>query len=215
MGGWELWGVLIVGAAVWILGHLLRQSAEDDNKRGPSRQGPADRRPARPAGQPGQPVRPQQSSSELDRFLQEVARRKQAAEQQRARGEAGQKQQPRRPVRTRQETSDRPPRRRAEVVPQALPVEPVRERSTVDRPLETTVPVARAETPATVLPADVVEVVAQAAPAVTGRLFPPPRRQAAGPALQKLKAMLRTKDDLCAAIILREVLDRPISRRRR
>jgi hypothetical protein len=214
MGGWELWGVLIVGAAVWILGHLLRQGAEEENRRGPGRPPPPARRPDRPPGHPGRPPQP---STELDRFLQEVARRKQAVEQQRSR-EAAQKQQQqaRRQVRPRPETSDRPPRRRgAEAVPEVLPVEPIRRPPSVERPLETRVPVAqpvrRVEAPPPVVAAEVAEVL----PAASARVFPPTARQAPAPALQKLAAMLRTRDDLQAAIMLREVLDRPISRRRR
>jgi hypothetical protein len=215
MGGWEVWLVLIVGAAVWIVGHLLKQSAEEDSKRGPRPPVPPNRRPGAPPGQ--QPGRPQ-SSSELDRFLQEVARRKQAAEQQRGR-EAAQKQQARRPARPGQQTSDRSPRRRADVVPEVIAVEPVRQRATVDRALETTVPVAqparRVEPPATVFPAEVVEVLLPAAPAASARLFPATRRQTASPTLQKLAGMLHNKDDLRAGILLREILERPLSRRRR
>jgi hypothetical protein len=209
MNGWEVWLALIVAAAVWILGHLLRQGGDDAGKRGPA--GRPEGRPARPAAPPGR----SQSSTELDRFLQEVARRKQAAEQQRTREPAPAP--PRRPVRPREESPDRPPRRRMpEAIPQVLPAEPVRQRPSVERPLERVVPLVRptprAEPPVAVVPVEPAEVVLPA-PAV--RLFPPARRDTVSPTLQKLAAMLRSRDDLRAGIVLREILQPPLCHRRR
>jgi hypothetical protein len=214
MGGWELWGALIVGAAVWIIGHLLRQSAEESSRRGPIRPpNPEDRRP-RPNAPAGRP----QSQSDLDRFLQEVARRKQAAEQQRGREEPARQGPVRRPNQPRPPSSGQPRRRAQPGTPQVIPVEPVRQRPSVDRPLETVVPVvqpARTELVPTVLPVEPLPVALPAPAARARALFPPTQRQVPTPALQKLAAVFRSRENLRAGMILREVLDPPLAHRRR
>ena len=215
MGGWELWGALIVGAAIWIIGHLLRQNAEDNTKRGPARPANPDERRPRPNAPGGR----QQSPNELDRFLQEVGRRKQAAEQQRSR-EATARQVPvRRPNQPRPPSAGQPRRRPQPGVPQVIPVEPVRQRPSVDRPLETVVPVVQPAQPRPavplVVPVEPVPMVLPASPARPQAKFPQAQRQAASPTLQKLAAMLGSRDALRAGILLREVLDPPLAHRRR
>jgi hypothetical protein len=214
MGGWEIWLALVFAAAVWILGHLLRQGAQTDEKRDQPRPGAGERRPpGRPPGAaPRQPPR-----TELDRFLQEVNRRKQLAEQR------GRAQQPasappeRRPPRPRTVAVERPPARRmVEPMPEVISVEPTRRAEPVPV-LELAEAQAR---PATVPPAAPVPVVptgGAAGSVVLGPAtpFPPAVRQGQSGAIRRLGAMLRSKDNLCAAMMLREILDRPVCHRRR
>ena len=217
MGGWEIWFALIAAAAIWIVGHLLKQSAQNDEKRDQPRPGPGERRaPGRP---PGAPPRQPPARSELDRFLQEVNRRKQLAEE---RGRAPQPPPEGRPARPRTVPVDRPPPRRVvEPVREVVPVGPAPTRRAEPAPvLELAEVEAR---PATVLPtatpaaAVPVAPAAGAGPVVLSPLtaFPPTRRQAPSGALRRLGAMLRTADDLRAAMMLREILDRPRCHRRR
>ena len=218
MGGWEVWFALIVAAAVWILGHLLRQSAQNEERRDQARPGPGERRaPGRPPG--GAPRQPP-ARSELDRFLQEVNRRKQLAEQQ-ERAQQGSAAPPeRRPVRPRTVTIDRPPPRRvAEPIPEVIPVEPARSRPAVARRAEPApvLELAQAEAlPATVLPVTPAASVAGQVTLGTATAFPPTRRKAGSSgALRQLGTMLRSTDNLRAGLMLREILDRPLCQRRR
>jgi hypothetical protein len=218
MGGWEIWFALIAAAAIWIVGHLLKQSAQNDEKRDQARPGPGERRP--PGRPPGAGPRQAPARSELDRFLQEVNRRKQLAEQQQ--GRTQQSPQERRPARPRTVTVDRPPPRRvAEPVREVIPVEPAPTRRAEPAPvLELAEVEAR---PATVLPTataaavPVAPAAGAAGPVVLTPMtaFPPTRRRAPSPALRRLGGMLRSADDLRAAIMLREILDRPVCHRRR
>jgi hypothetical protein len=209
MGGWEIWLALIGAAAVWIVGHLLRQGAQADEKGDQARQGER-RPPGRPPGAgPRQPPR-----TELDRFLQEVNRRKQMAE------ERGRPPQPaarseRRPVRPQPAPAERPPARRmVEPIQEVIPVEPPRPQLDPTRRVEPAPVVALADPD----PRSAGGTAAAPAPVLLAAVptaFPPTRRQAQSPALRRLGAMFRSKENLCAAMMLREILDRPISHRRR
>ncbi len=197
MGGWEVWGALIVGAAIWIIGHLLRQSADNDTKNRPTpRPQPSDR-PNRP--------RPQSGTSDLDRFLQEVQRRKQAAE---GRGKPP-------PAPKRQPQQRRPaPRNVPDVLPTRTPGALRRAEPAVLEVVPAEVP-ARAPV-ATPAPVE-VPVVAMVGPGdvqpATRRIFPPPRKTPASPALAQLQKLMATRDSLRAAVLLQEVLGPPLCHR--
>jgi hypothetical protein len=196
MGGWEVWGALIVGAAIWIIGQLLRQNAEEDPKKRPQP------RPQPPQDRPNRP-RPQSGTSDLDRFLQEVQRRKQMAEG-RAKPPPPPKRQPqqRRP----------PPRNVPDVLPTRTPgaerraepavidVVPVEAPARVPMPAPAAAPVA-----AVVAPGDVAPVVR--------RVFPPPRKAQLTPALAQLQKLMASRDSLRAAVLLQEVLGPPLCHR--
>jgi hypothetical protein len=108
-------------------------------------------------------------------------------------------------------------------LPTAVPAEPARSRPAEPRRAEPAPVLELAEVearPATVLPAAapaVAPAVGVAGPVVLGptTVFPPTRRKAQSGALRKLGAMLRSADDLRAAMMLREILDRPVCQRRR
>lgn len=215
MGGWHFWGALIIGAVIWIVGQLLRNSAQQEEKRTPAAPGPEDRA----AGQ----RRPAPGSTELDRFLQEVNRRKQNAEQ-----------------RTRAQTENRPavapsPRSSVDAPLAARPAgasspPPVRRRPS--RPAaegpSTRAPQRRAPAGDVPVLLEVVPVVEPSPPApaplptvlpapspAKAPAFPPTQGKIASPALRQLLAMLGSKNNLRAAILLREVLDPPMCHRRR
>jgi hypothetical protein len=61
----------------------------------------------------------------------------------------------------------------------------------------------------TVLPAPALRAPAKAS------TFPPTQDRSASPAVRQLSAMLSSKNNLRAAILLREVLDPPLCHRRR
>jgi hypothetical protein len=143
---------------------------------------------AKKAGGPAQ--RKGEKMTDLDRFLREVKRRQKAAQteaEEPARAES--RPQSRAKWRT-------PPRE--EEIPTVLPVEEV--------PTARLVPVApqlrSVEAPP--LPS---------LPAEPPSVSPPPRPQS--PVLVGLRELLRTREGLCKAMILQEVLGPPLSRRRR
>jgi hypothetical protein len=207
MGPWELWAALIVGAAVWIVGHLLKNSAaaaEEEKRRLP-------RPPGAEGRGPGQPRRPAAASTDLDRFLQEVNRRKQSGEQ-RAR-----------PAESRQAAA--PAARSTVDAPlQARPAPPVR------RPPREAAPVVRTRQPGRASERDVPVVsevilveptppaalpVTAAAPPTKSSAFPPPQVHHRSPAMRQLATLLRSKDALQAGILFGVILAPPVCHRRR
>lgn len=184
----------IIAVAVWILSSLIR-GAEEQRVRRP--------RPQRDPEEPADGTRPRRSPSEIDRFLQEVQRRRQEGEERRPPREAP------KPL---------PP---AEEVLVAIPVQEVPNRRTprADRPRRRPaesrpIPVAQ---PVPVVPPPVLETQFRESP-------PPPgpeaasqptaaekKREAMG---KQLRELLNSKQSLATAFILREVFDRPLSLRR-
>ncbi|HXG12966.1 MAG TPA: hypothetical protein VNK04_24625, partial [Gemmataceae bacterium] len=76
MQGWEIWLVPLIAMAVWILGSLLRGGLEERQRDNLPRPGPGG---GPEGGRPSRPV------SDLERFLEEVHRRRQAAAEKRER----------------------------------------------------------------------------------------------------------------------------------
>jgi hypothetical protein len=216
MGPWELWAALIVGAAVWIVGHLLKNSvAAEEEKRKLSRPPGAEDRPL------GQPRRPAAGSSDLNRFLQEVNRRKQTEEQRTRAAEA-------RPVAAAAPRSsvDAPLEARVERAPSPPPVRrPPRETIPLVRPRQpgrraerdvTIVPEALAVEPAlpVALAVGALPTVLPALPAKAGAVRPPPVKSLP-PGMGQLATLLRSKGGLQAGILFGEILAPPLCHRRR
>jgi hypothetical protein len=214
MCGWELLALLVAGAAVWILGNLLRNSTE------------AERQAAADAAARGRRP-PQVTSGELDQFLREVQRRKQQAEQ-----KAAPAQEPARkaPVPPPQAQARQPERRPTQPAPSRAPRRAPGQQLPPSRPRAARPAVERAE-PVVLEVVPVVEVVEPAVPtsmvwedtpATTGvaeKTSPalalrPTDKRAVPPALAQLATMLRSPQNLQMSIVLREILDPPLCRRR-
>lgn len=173
---WEL--IIPVLLFVWMVVSLIRKT--DEERRGRTqksseRERTAERQRSRPAG-------------EIDRFLEEVNRRRQSAE--------------RRPKPS-PEAKSRPVRQRSVPVAPAVRPEP---RRPLTPPAEAVVAVA---VPAA-LPVNNLQWPWQE-PGTVKRASPsaPPTN-----ALEQVVALLRSPQSVSAAVILREILDAPLCRRR-
>lgn len=193
---WEIWLVPLIAMAVWILGALMRGGKQEKR--------PAAPEPGR--GNGGEGGRAPQPNTDLERFLEEVQRRRQAAEpaepreQQAAEGRARSEPSGGRPYSSpsRRPRPARPPRPRPQVE-DALPLE-------VD-------PVVRSE-PLMVLPVAAPPIgVSLAVEAATSR--PPRPAQERAQLRGPLTAMLKSSESLRTAIALREIFDPPLCKRRR
>ncbi len=160
--GWEVLVIPIIGVAVWIISTLLR-SAEEAKRAAP---------PARKKGE---------KATDLDRFLREVQRRREAAERE--------EQRPRHEQREGEDRARRQRPRRTPAREEAIPVVAAVEVVPVAQPVVAAPPVALAEQ----------------SPA-------PPRRRPPAPA--GLREVLRDRDAVRKAMILREILGPPLARRR-
>jgi len=184
------WVMLIIPAvavAIWAIRTAMEKGAEPNRNLPPQ---------GRPAG------RPRSASAEIDRFLEEVNRRRQ--EQQR---------QARRPV-------EPPPARPVTV--EIEPTPPSRARP-VYRPRPAVPPPVRRPIPEPVVLAVAEPVIPEviAAPTVANFTSPtmapqPPRvSRPVPPYMQELSAMLRSPKSVRTAFVLTEVFGKPLSRRRR
>ncbi len=222
------WLVPIVILLVWIVSNVLRGGDEE---------APAGK--ARP-GNPARPRVPRQPTTDIDRFLAEVNRRRQQTMERRQQPAEEETAQVRRP--SAPQTKERIP----VVEPVARP--PLRQ-TAVDRPKPKPrvqpSPAARAPVsaprPAREEAVTVVEVVSpsQSMRSEPGRAFPdalqpdsrfpgaapvfpgPTADQMAdstglpGPAMQQLRVLLRTPQSMQTAIILHEIFGPPLAQRRR
>jgi hypothetical protein len=232
---WEFWLVPIAAIVFWILGTLMRGSgggaaARDKDtqeaNRGVPRPGP--QRPGQAERPLGPPRRSQQSAADLDRFLQEVSRRKQGAAAPRPPEPAA------RPVETRRPTASRPPptARPAAARPPAparttppRPTKPAPARPVAVEPIPVLEVLPVPEEPASTAPREQWAAPVQAAvvtgTAVGAGLTQPTFAAEAGavravPArLAQIVALLKTPRQLRAAMVLREVLDPPLYLRRK
>jgi hypothetical protein len=194
-GHWIQWVILLIGVAVWIFTHLLKAGNEQQQQR--KRQAQGGNAPARrPAG-------------DIDRFLEEIQRRRRDGEKKRAPAESAP------PAPTVRETS-RPvkppplPRRVERPVerPPLVPPPPPRR-----RPPE---PAPRPQPQVAPPPVELVvmeevrevERVPNRAPTVTAGKAPTP-------GAKMLADLLRTRDGLQAAVLLNEVIGPPRCKRPR
>ena len=176
---WEILIIPLIALGVWILGTLIK-GEDERNKRGTRGAGGSVRR-----GPTRRPV------TDLDRFLEDARRRREAEERQRTLPVP-----PSRPTISRPPLRERPSKPR-ETPPRIVPAMP----STESPPLA--VPVAR----------PVEEPVAQASP-------PPPAppslsQYRPSPIARQVHALLSSPQSAGAALVLREILDRPRCMRRR
>lgn len=176
---WEILIIPLIALGVWILGTLFK-GEDERNKRGARGPGGSVRRaPSR------RPV------TDLDRFLEESRRRREAEERERVLPVP-----PPRPVVSRPPLRERVAKPR-ETPPRIAPAMPPQESPPV------AVPVAR----------PVEEPVAQAPPLPPA---PPTRSQdRPSPILRHVRTLLSSPQSAGAAIVLREILDRPRCMRRR
>ncbi len=181
---WPVLVIALIPVAVWILATIFRGVEEANEKNRP-----------RPRGDGAQVKVPRRPSGELDRFLEEARRRRDPAQKPRREPTPAEAALPERVPPPVEKPAPRPPARREEHRPRTRP---------------------RVEIP---IPAPPVVVVTTPAPAPEPVPPPPPPRLAApprpvSPVAKRLGAMLRDRDSLALAVILREVFDRPVSQRR-
>lgn len=189
---WEILIIPLIALGVWILGTLFKTGEDNKMKKGVRRPGNVSGR-----GSGRRPV------TDLDRFLEEARRRREAEE----RSKAPLPPPPARPTTTRAPRRPTPPR---EMPPVATPVV---------RSVE--VPLAVSVAPPVVQPAR-AEPVAVAAPPrdVSPPLPLPPapstgREKAPSPILQQVRSLLSKPQTVGTAFVLREIFDRPLCMRRR
>jgi hypothetical protein len=199
MGGWE-WVVPVIIFLVYVINSFLRNEEKDNNRRRPT---------ARPklAGED----RPRRSSSDIDRFLDEVNRRRRQGVERRPATTERLATPLRVPPAPRPRPAARPGRERP--VAQQPSVRPAPGRTVnLPRPPVEAAPVIE------VIPAEIADVaLARTLKAQEVSPALPPEaasRTASSPLLEQLTSLLSTPKGLQAGIVLNEVLGPPLSRRR-
>lgn len=192
---WVQWVIPLIAVAVYIISALAKPKDEVR----PRTQFP----PLPQGGDPAERPSSRRTPEEIDRFLEEVRRRKKSAEQQREK-------KPIPPV----IVQERP--RPAPAVPVPTPkrerprlAEPPRPQLPPARPLPAPRP--REPEPLPVPMAEVIEATVALQPPAAAVVA----RPSVSPVAQSLTGMLRNPSTLAAAIMLKEVLDRPLCKRRR
>jgi hypothetical protein len=207
---WEALIIPLIALAVWILGAIFRGGEQQQER---------ERRP-RPGPEGGRARPPRRPTSELDRFLEEArARRKPAPPVETERSQPEPVMLEAVPVETPPEKPrERPPpspERRPKPRPPVATTTPVAPpvRVPVAQPLTMPAPVVPAPPP----PGPVMEMAGptqkpqgEPAPAIS---VPPTRLRRPSAAALKLLEMLRDKQSLATAVMLREVFDRPVALR--
>jgi hypothetical protein len=215
----------LIAIAVWILSHLASNQREQPRRPAP--------RPQPDGDNPrGENPRPRSSSAELESFLEEMRQRKQYDKDQPVEPvvveEAPRPKPPpvprREPPRREDRRDDRrksrsvgskPPQRRSEpvivVTPEAAPL--------------SAMPPARSSAPLITAGATPVQLTLSVAPPTVGtssggpltlqHLEAPKMQTAPAPAARMVRELLKNRQSLGAVILLREILDRPLSQRPR
>jgi hypothetical protein len=224
MQGWELWLVPVIALGVWVLNTLIRAGRQDDSRNTPSRTSTSR---SASTNRPGRPM------SDLDRFLEEARRRRQAAQDRPARPPQSVPE----ALPVAEELRDRPrpvqraptpqPQRRKTPRPPAAP--PVARRAPFKPAVAEVIPVAVVVEPSPSAGPAVVQVVTPVSTVTpVTRVTPTPARptSSAGaavvairpsevsPVLAQVVALLRTPQSVRAAILMNEILGPPKSRRR-
>ncbi len=198
---WHVLLILLIPVAVVILASIFR-GAEQKNKKD---------RNSSPSGEPRNPSR--RAGTDLDRFLEEARRRRETSER---RETVGTRQEsvapkPAPPPRQKNQSRPTPPR------PREMPAPPPRRQPVL---LEE-VPVGR---PVVVLaeptPAQLVRPGESTSVKPVELAAPPPapmntQQKAPSLVLQQVARMLSSPQSVAAAVVLREIFDQPMCRRRR
>ena len=207
---WLKWLIPLVAVAVWILSQLVAN--QQRRQQGLPRSGPP--------RDPGDETPPRRPSDDLEKFLEEVRRRKEAQESAAAEPIYSAQEIPARPAHVPRATEGRrksvavgskPQQRRVEpaVVVQPLPSASSPKSRHVAMP--STAPPAAPEAPQALPPPPVVPT----APQAVHRPESLPARTPASPAAKMVRELLKNRQSLGAAFLLREILDRPLCKRRR
>jgi hypothetical protein len=209
MQGWEILIIPAIGFVIWLVSTLFRNATEAPKK--------DVRRPAREAEEPRR-----QTSSDLDRFISDTRRQREAEDRRTQRPPQAARPQ-RRPI-ILEEVVEEPRPRPAARPPVARPSMP--SRPVPQRPVPTRVPAPRPTVPVL----EVVETVSTAPvlQALTQNVLPTMPEQptapvdmlereevAVSPLLLDIKQMLRSPKSAQLAFALREIFDAPLCRRRR
>lgn len=190
---WVKWAIPLVVVGVYIVSQLAAQLR--DAKRRPNRNLP----PTRPDDSPSTPPRPraQRPSPEMDRFLEEVRRRQQPP--------------PAQPRPVQERPRPQPSPRPVVLAPASTsaPARPVVRTS--PRPPNRKIPEA--------VPAAIATLPTQTLPVISAPPPPPPTRvsvsadKPASAAVYQVLDLLRDRQSLATAVLLREILDPPLCRR--
>jgi hypothetical protein len=222
MNNWQAWIVPVIALGVWILSHLLRGSEQD--KKAP----PRERLPGEnPPGRAKEPL------TDLDRFLREVNRRRQNAEERRP-GPAAKPS----PVLTAQPVAERPrpsmpkptralpPRRQASRPAPAAPSkaattstfqpEPLTVLPADSKPLHAISLPASEQTPlAFPTSSEIIRIATPAAMATAAKMAPAIKQASSRSSPAPFLTLLSSAENVKAAMVLREIFDPPLCRRRR
>lgn len=223
MGDWLRLLIPLIVVAVWILSHLAGGQQQNQKR-------PAPPRPL-PPQDPDDGARPQRAAREMEQFLEEVRRRKQEVEEKSQPTPvsiAEEVQRPRPiPLPRRQDSATLEQRRRTVPIGAKRPqrsLEPVIVLQPL--PVTATLAVPGEGTQSVAMPRPGVEI--PQAPQANQALPPPPAapqalnrpevmpthgRQTA--AMKMVRELLKNRQTLRAAFLLREVFDPPLSKRRR
>jgi hypothetical protein len=180
---WVQWIIPLIAIAVWILSNLARSKEDKPPVQRRSEDAP-------------QPIR--RSPEEVDRFLEEVRRRKRNAEG------------PKKPGRTSAPDRPRPG-------PPPLPRTPTERPRVSERPPPTSKPLPppRRQEAEAIPVAEVLEVAVANQPPRALATLAAGRPTTVPPAVQALKSLLLDRQNVAAAIVLKEVLDQPLCKRPR
>jgi hypothetical protein len=228
MQHWEILIIPLIAVGVWILGSIFKGVEEERQKD----------RLRRPGGDGGMGPRPRRPVTDLDRFLEEARRRRQAAGERRpeptpeVRERAPESPRPTvlpaRPVPTRTErprpaapVKQTPAPRRVDDAP--LPASPRRQTPPSPIPEVRPVPVTvvvpvetRAEAEAKALTALPAVKVTPAAPTpATPVMASEKRRREVTPVMAQVVQLLRNPRNVATAFVLREIFDEPMCKRKR
>jgi hypothetical protein len=181
---WELLIIPLIAVGVWILGTLFKTGEEDSTKKG-----------ARPASKGSGRTPGRRPVTDLDRFLEEARRRREAEEKRKVPAEP-----PPQPTISRPPLSDRPsrPRERVRPAPPVLRVEEV----------PVAIPVARLASEPAAPRVQPSNEPAPIAPTTTRDTRP-------SPIAQQVRSLLSQPRTAGTAFVLREIFDRPRCMRRR
>jgi hypothetical protein len=201
---WVKWVIPLIALAVWILTSLIKSQQEEPRRRSTTRFPPQPQ-----GGEEGTGPRPRRTSGEVEQFLEEIRRRRESGVK-----PAEVEQRPRPVVREAPPVIvvEAPRPRPAPRTPPALP--PKRQ------PPRREEPATPRKRPAVTEEVVVARIVST--PPITVAAPPPPAASAitlavspTAPAARQFLDLLKNPQSMRVAFLMREILDRPVSRRPR